>query len=276
MPAWRTRHVSRTCPSYAHLWAGDQRVKLFANLKSYAALEWPSGVVPQVRMTTVTAPGFSPRSEPQRKYLADLGLPGLTSPAAIAVWNASASVQWTALNRAAQQAVTRQVGQRAFVAAYCWQEQNRGALHNHVVLGCSLPAERVAARVYIRELDRLAPTYGFGFVDRKADVREASSAAAYLGSYLCDGKGSKISVRESAVSESLPRNPVYVAHALLRISGISMRTLRLRRFLWYRIGSAWLRNLKALGLDLESAYVIVSHGFWGPAFLNSVLQPGAP
>jgi hypothetical protein len=276
MPIWRTRHVARTCPSYSELWAGDQRMKLFANLKAYAALTWPSDVAPQVRMTTVTAPGRTARSDAQGKYLGDLGLRGLNSPAAIAVWNASASCQWTALNRAVQQAVVRRVGQRAFVAAYCWQQQNRGALHNHVVLGCSLPAERVAARVYIAELDRLAPTYGFGFVDRKADVREASSAAAYLGSYLCDGKGSKISVRESAVSEELPRNPVYVSHALLALSGISMRTLRLRRYLWRRIGPAWLRNLDFLGLDLESAYVIVSHGFWGLAFFKSVLQPGAP
>jgi hypothetical protein len=276
MPAWRQVHVARTCPSYSKLWAGDQRMKLFANLRAYAGLAWPFDVEPQVRMTTVTAPGRIPRGDAQRRYLADLGLAGLDSDAAIAVWNASAPTQWTALNRAAQQAVDRQLGQRAFVAAYCWQEQNRGALHIHIVLGCSLPREVAAARIYIAELDRLAGSYGFGFVDRKAEVREASAAAAYLGSYLCEGRAGKISVRESAVSNELPRNAVYVAFRLLRISGISMRTLRLRRYLYHRIGPEWIRHLGALGLDLEGAYIIVASGFWGKAFINSVLQPGAP
>lgn len=276
IPAWQHRHRARSCPGYSQLWAGDQRMKLFANLGAYAALPWPVDVAPQVRMTTITAPGIRPRSPEQASYLADLGLRGLDSPSATAVWNASAGRQWTLINRAAQQAVQRETGQRAAVLAYCWQQQNRGALHNHVVLGCSLPAERRAARIYIRELDRLAGSYGFGFVDRKADVREASSASAYLASYLCDGKGQKISVRESAVSSELPHNPVYVAHALLALSGISIRTLRLRRYLWHRIGSDWIRYLPLLGLDLEGAYEIVVRGFWGPAFLNSVLEPGAP
>ena len=74
----------------------------------------------------------------------------------------------------------------------------------------------------------------------------------------------------------MPPQIVYVKPELMQRSGLSMRTLRLRRFLWHRIGPGWLRHLPALGLDLESAFEIVRHGFWGPAFLNSVLQPGAP
>jgi hypothetical protein len=47
----------RTCPSYAPLWAGDQRQKLFANLNAYAD-QVPSGISsPRVLVSAAIAPG---------------------------------------------------------------------------------------------------------------------------------------------------------------------------------------------------------------------------
>jgi hypothetical protein len=221
-------------------------------------------------MPTITAPGRGARSQQQAQYLAALGLRGLDSPGAIRVWNGNAGPQWTRLHRAVQAAVLRRSGHRARLLAYGWQQQDRGALHLHLLLGDTLASERVANRLYIAELDRLSPKYGFGFVDRKPNVKEASQAAAYLASYFCEGKGKKITLRESAVSGELPRVPIYVAHVLLKQTGVTMRSLRLKRFFWVRKGPGWLRLLDFLDLRVSDAYACWVMG--GDDLLRAVIN----
>ncbi len=71
-----------------------------------------------------------------------------------------------------------------------WEIQTRGVLHVHPVLGYGSAAEMAGARAYLDRLSKLAPQYGFGFVDhdrRRVKAHPATGAAAYLSSYFVNG-----------------------------------------------------------------------------------------
>lgn len=93
------------------------------------------------------------------------------------------------------------------------------------------PADRHASNVYVRELSRLAVAHGFGHVDRgrrRNGVRQlervpAGNAASYVSKYL--GKG----LVETVKLAEAPSHLAYVGRHLTAISGVTMRTLRLRR-----------------------------------------------
>jgi hypothetical protein len=128
-----------------------------------------------------------------------------------------------------------------------WELQRRGILHVHPLVGYSTPAEKAAADVYQRELAARAARHGFGYVDRKRQVREPSAAAAYLSAYFVAGKKGKMTLRESVQSRSMPQSIVYVDPKLSQHSGITMRSLRLRRYAWH----LWRQHIEPVGLDLE-------------------------
>jgi hypothetical protein len=113
-----------------------------------------------------------------------------------------------------------------------WEIQKRGLLHAHPVLAYSTPREKTSADRYLEVIDALRRQYGFGYVERKRRVREPRAAAAYLSSYFIAGKGSKISLEESVQSNWMPRSIVHVSKDLTQLSGVTMRTLRLRRYAW--------------------------------------------
>ncbi len=128
--------------------------------------------------------------------------------------------------------VEHALGRRPVLLARVWEKQRRGVLHVHPVLGYSTPAERAAADLYFRELARLASAHGFGYLERKRRVMRAKASAAYLSSYFVKGKGRKRSLTESVKDADMPRSIVYVAPWLSQKSGWTMRSLRLKRFLW--------------------------------------------
>jgi hypothetical protein len=117
----------------------------------------------------------------------------------------------------------------------------------HPLVGYSTPAEKAAADVYQRELADRAARHGFGYVDRKRQVREPTAAAAYLSAYFVAGKKGKMTLRESVTSGSMPQSIVYVSPELSQHSGITMRSLRLRRYAW----RLWRHDIEPIGLDLE-------------------------
>lgn len=247
------RHRARTCPSYSELWAGDVRIKIFAALKAYAA-SVPPGVEPQVQMLTVTAPGQEAglRWDEERcshlgphRHSGRLGCRVADAPAA--AWNEKAPVWWRDLHHEASQATLRQVGRRPALLVRPWELQQRGMLHVHPVVGRSTPIERAAADTYQRELAARAARHGFGFVDRKVEVRNPVAAAAYLSSYFVAGRKGKMTLRETVSSPAMPPSIVYVSPVLSRASGITMRTLRLRRYAW----RLWRQHIEPIGLDLE-------------------------
>lgn len=237
LPAWRKRHLSRRCPTYAPIWAGDVRVKLFAALKAYG--HWYEQVGGQVRMVTVTAPGVDGGLSWDDNFCAHLGphkhsglLGCRTRPAPAGLFNDRAPAWWTELHRQARQAAGRDGSAPPELLARIWEKQKRGVLHLHLVVGYTIPSERAAADRYVHELAERAPRHGFGFVDRKLEVKEPSQAAAYLSAYFVAGKRGKLSLTESVQDDSMPRSIIYVASWLSRRSGITMRSLRLKRYAW--------------------------------------------
>ncbi len=119
----------------------------------------------------------------------------------------------------------------------------------HPVLAYSTPRERAGADRYLAVLDELRAQYGFGYVERKRQVRDPRAAAAYLSSYFISGKGRKISLEESVQSNWLPHSIIYVSKDLTQRSGITMRSLRLRRYAWvlWRESDPGLWALTCLG-----------------------------
>jgi hypothetical protein len=226
----------RTCPGYSHIWAGDQRRKLFCNLNAYGE-QVPSGVKsPQVLVSAVTAPGVDRGMAWDEIHCAALGphqhsglLGCRVKPGAAEHWNKEAPRLWRLMHGEAYRRCVRE-GLRPWLLTRVWELQKRGLLHVHPVLAYSTAAERQAADRYLLHLGELRLKYGFGYVERKKRVREPSAAAAYLSSYFVSGKGKKLSLEESVRSKAMPRSIIHISVLLTQRSGVTMRALRLRRY----------------------------------------------
>ena len=219
----------RRCHGYAALWAGDQRRKLFENLGAYEG---------QCVVLAVTAPGSDQLPWDERHCLArgphkHSGPIGCrVEPEAASAWNETASDRWRRLHRRVYQAVHRH-GVRPVLLARVFERQHRGVLHVHPVLGFRTAAERHAANLYTQYLFGLAPSYGFGFTERKVQPCPPKRAAAYLSAYFVTGKKGKLSLQESVMSPDMPRSIIHVSNDLTQLTGVTMRELRFRRFVWF-------------------------------------------
>jgi hypothetical protein len=225
----------------------------------------------------VTAPGVDAGlswDEGHCSHLGDhthsgkLGCRVAAAPAA--AWNQLAPKWWRSLHHEASQAALRQTGHRPNLLERPWEKQQRGLLHVHPVLGYSTVAERQAADVYQRELTERAGRHGFGFVAQRKTISHPRAAAAYLSSYFVAGKKGKMSLRESVTSPDMPPSIVYVKPELSRRSGITMRSLRLRRYAW----QVWRTEIESRDLHEVSARAIwqgLQEGKTLPAIVTSCL-----
>jgi len=212
----------RTCPGYRHLWAGDWRRVITAALE----------LVEDVALITVTAPGTAEglawdrsrcQHDPDVPCSGKLGC--RTVEQAARVWNRSAERRWAQLHRAAAERARRRTGRRGLiVAAKAWERQQRGVDHLHLVVPYRF-ADRRLIEAYVAALKELAPKYWFGFVDLQRPGRGSNyRAAAYLAKYV-----------SKATFEGLgpyARRPFYVSQRLTLKSGVTMRRLRLKRWLF--------------------------------------------
>ncbi len=126
-----------------------------------------------------------------------------------------------------------------FLVARVWEMQARGVLHVHPVLAYGTARHMEGARCYLARLAELAPQYGFGFVHhspKHVKPQPAQNAAAYLASYFVKGKRGKETLWESARSSAMPRSIVHVSVKLTQQTGCTMRTLRLKRAVYYLWG----------------------------------------
>lgn len=258
MPEWQRRHRARWCPGYSGLWAGDVRVKLFAAVRAYGELSRVSDEATKVLLLTVTGPGQDAglvwdedacSVEGPHRHSGTLGCKVAAAPAA--AWNERAPAWWSELHRQASQAAHRATGHRPVLIARPWELQRRGVLHVHPLLGYSTPAERAAADAYQQELVDRAAEHGFGYVDRKRQVTRPTSAAAYLSSYFVEGRKGKLTLRETVQSRAMPPSIVYVSPVLSQHSGVTMRSLRLKRYLWCCAGQAWMWLHSEHGVSVE-------------------------
>lgn len=244
---------ARRCPGYAPLWAGDQRRKLFDNLGAFKGLVRVRDA--HAVMLSVTAPGAD-QLPWDRGYCAGLGehrcsgdLGCQVERRAAKAWNKSAAKRWSSLHRRASVATARLYGPGAlWMLCRVFERQARGVLHVHPVFAYATPRQRAAVRHYRECVELWAPDYGFGFVGRKLRPQPARGAAAYLSAYFCAGKKEKLSLRESVLSPDMPRSIVHVSTGLTQATGVTMRELRFRRFVWARYG--WLASV---GGDLVDA-----------------------
>lgn len=185
------------------LWLGDIRRYLGENLSRLRSV-W---------LLTVTAPGSDVLIDQEH----------------VVEWNRTAGARYSEMHRQAVQAVQRR-GHRVFVAARVWQVQKRGALHVHPVVAYG-DRDKVGAWLYAQELKRLAPSFGFGFVDARnaghgSTVMEGRKAGWYLSKYL--GESAQLVGALGKVAR-----PVWVARWLTDLTGCTMRRLRRVRFLWW-------------------------------------------
>ena len=243
----------RNCPGYAPLWAGDQRRKLFDNLKAYTD---GSGYLV---MLTVTAPGAGelPWDREHCRRLGEHTCSGLlgcrVDSAAREAWNKRCPDQWRRLHRRVYQSVNARC-KAPWMLARVYEMQHRGVLHIHPVIAFGTPGEKAAAHLYVKLLHELAPRYGFGIVDRKLKPMTAGAAAAYLSAYFVTGKKEKAALHESVMSQEMPRSIIHVSNKLTQRTGVTMRELRFRRYVW-----TVAPGLAAMGMFAAARAVTLYH-----------------
>ena len=194
-------------------------------------------------------------------------------------WNETASARWRALHRRAYQEVRRR-GLKPTMLVRAFERQHRGVLHVHPVLAFTRVEERLAAHLYAEALSRLARDYGFGFTERRLRPISRRGAAAYLSAYFVTGKKGKETLQESVRSPDMPRSIIHVSVELTQRTGVTMRELRFRRFVYYVAREAMTsleeaRTIATLAqadaLDLTIDAFVPS-----PRLLSQVLGRNAP
>jgi hypothetical protein len=195
---------------------------------------------PLVALVTVTAPGADrlpwARFEPRR-----------VEPSKASEWNRTCRARWSRMHRAARSAVERSGHRPAPIQSAVWQLQGRGVLHLHLVLPFASPAHVAAVKAYVRELRRLAPEYGFGFIDfrdrdgktGRRSVLARDRAANYLSRYATDS--AQLLEAAALPKDERPHRLVYVSRELTAFTRCTMKRLRRVRFLyWIRRGESWV------------------------------------
>lgn len=265
----------RTCPFCGIGWGKDNWRRLFVNLGWYGG---------SLVMVSVTAPGEEGGLPWDEEHCAGRHTRGgahsgkrgcRVQQRAAREWSDTACERWRRLYDAAARATRRAAPVPVTYLGRVWEPQKRGVPHLHLVLGAATPGELQAAAIFVRELKRLAPEWGFGFVDargkksRRDDPRnhgklvvvageivklvQAKEAARYLASYLSGRNKHKPGIRETlkdpAMSfvtgrdrrQALPL--VYVARKLTNIekggTGVTMRSLRRARHLFAAKVKGW-------------------------------------
>lgn len=140
-------------------------------------------------------------------------------------WEAAATHRWQNLRQAVVMRLQR-AGHGSPLLGYVDEDQRRGVWHRNLVL-----EDGPAAWMFVRWLSELAPSYGFGYVDRKPEVRSGVRAASYCAGYLTGKGGSKsdASVQQIAGRSPSRRRVWFVSPRLTSCSRVTMTTLRLGR-----------------------------------------------
>ncbi len=245
------------CPRYGPLWAGDWRRVLFDNLGQCDSLT-PGKLPGQAVMLAVTAPGARHVWDPQTGEVICEGLPWdegwcahlgdhrhsgrlgcRVDPVKAADWNRTADARWSKLHRAAAGWVRRRYGADALVMLCRGLElQKRGVKHAHPVFLATTPRQRQAVEAYAQRLSERAPYYGFGYAERKVKPQPARGAAAYLSSYFVTGKKGKTTLQDTVQHPSMRRSRLlWMTPKLTQVTGVTMRELRFRRYVWFRFGT---------------------------------------
>lgn len=197
-------------------------------------------------MITVTAPGNGVLPADPRT--------GVVPRRRAARWNETAPLRWRGLWAVSSQRARRRakaLGIDWRMLARVWEPQRRGLLHVHLVLPFGTAEERECTYIALGGLLARRHEFGFGFVDRGPKVQVApgvwdrrlpvipvAQAANYVSKYLTHSAGEKGSLLEVARRRMMVGPILHVATPLKRASGVSMRSLRLRRAVLARAGGS--------------------------------------
>jgi hypothetical protein len=232
----------RTCSSHAPTYLRDRGHCLVAGLE-----QWTRSCA----MVTLTAPGrdrfpFEPqhcRVQGRHRCSGKLGCRVNAWDAAH--WNAPMLKNWTALRNECQQVVSRAGLPSPVVLGFVVEVHKRGLFHLHVIVGWDpTPEGRAGYDRFVDELASRCERHDFGpNLDRgKPNRFVAADAARYAAKYVRpqEAKGSFIPTLIHVESVT-PRNPntgrlasvvrpVFVNPKLSKLSGVTMRYLRWRRY----------------------------------------------
>lgn len=227
----------RSCPCCGLVWLKD------TNIRALAAAQQLQG---PVALVSITAPGRDvlPWDASGRRVVAS----------AARSWNRTAPARWRKLYDAARRRALRSCptapGEWALVMKV-WEYQKRGVLHLHLLVPMGSRRAASHSTALVRALAALAPLYGFGYVDRgklpdgggrrsarRLEPIAAERAAAYVASYLGGAGIGKGGIFEVAQAQGVPGALVYIAQRLTAASGVTMRSLKVRRRIICRYPSA--------------------------------------
>jgi len=130
----------------------------------------------------------------------------------------------------------------------------RGALHMNVVVASGTAREMASAAFYRHQLAEMAPRYGFGFVDRKNDVKSALHAARYIAKYFTEGTG-KMGIGEAAQRDDAPAIIARVSRELTMQTRSTIRSCRDRRTVW-NLASRLAPLDPATGCSIDEARLV--------------------
>lgn len=145
-------------------------------------------------------------------------------------WEERLSGNWCRLREAAVQRCRRR-GYPSPLLAWVDEDQGREVFHRNLLV-----VDGPAGRAFHSAIVALAPRYGFGFVDRKHRVFDATKAVNYLCGYLLGGVSGK-RTRGTDLTAAARRAKRYrrvwvVTPRLTKITGCTRRSLRLGRQVW--------------------------------------------
>jgi hypothetical protein len=165
-------------------------------------------------------------------------------------WSRGAPAAWKRLREAARLAALRRCGMKPTLLQRVWEPQKRGVPHLHVVFGMGSEPEKIAAHVFVDELARLAPAYGFGHVQEERHEMGARDAARYLVGYLLGRSRRKSTIRENIAHPRMPKSLIWLTPNLTRVTKVTMRRLRLARWYLATLAGRCLITPKLYGQDL--------------------------
>ncbi len=242
----------KICPKYGPIWLGDWQVVL---LNALAGIR-------NVYLITTTGPGVDEGMVWDRSLCTHPPGVSCSGPRGCRVlaivadrFNSTFSRDMSRLHRAVMARVAREFpGMGPIIAARTDEYQQRGLLHRHMGGDASTPRQAARLRTYVRYMNLLGPRYGFGRT--QLEVREGKQskpgglAAGYLAKYLGKATSENFSISR----------PAFVGHHLTKESGVTMRAMRWRRFVYVRFGirphtdelGVWIELLRCFpGLEVD-------------------------
>jgi hypothetical protein len=269
---WGRRAVCRRrdCESYAGVYLRDQAQKLKANLASWDY---------DLTIATVTAPGADVLPwDPTRCSLPPghqhSGPNGCSvNPWQAGAYNAAVCQNLSRLTNAAQQQVRRgHRGARVYVLGYSLEEK-RGVWHVHLVLGYKTAKDRAALDTFTGYCAEHVTEYGFGSIfDAGKPGHYNGRSATYIAKYLRpdSAKGTfvpllrhceQMAERNPETGRKPQLRPVYVSPMLTRQTGVTMRYLRFKRWVWKAWGPGIDHASTMLAYELHRTFgaVLIEH-----------------